>query len=44
MSINTSEITQHVQENRQWVDPLIIEVSRVVVGQNGAFEVILRLT
>ena len=34
MSINTSEITQHVQENRQWVDPLINEVSRVVVGQN----------
>lgn len=34
MSINTSEITQHVQENRHWVDPLINEVSRVVVGQN----------
>lgn len=34
MSINTSEITQHVQANRQWVDPLINEVSRVVVGQN----------
>jgi MoxR-like ATPase len=34
MSINTSEITHNVQENRQWVDPLINEVSRVVVGQN----------
>lgn len=34
MSINTSEITQHVQESRQWVDPLVNEVSRVVVGQS----------
>lgn len=34
MSINTSEITQHVQEHRQWVDPLVNEVSRVVIGQS----------
>jgi MoxR-like ATPase len=33
MSINTSELTQQVQENRQWVEPLVNEVSRVVVGQ-----------
>ena len=33
MSINTSELTQHVQENRKWVEPLVNEVSRVVVGQ-----------
>jgi len=33
MSINTSEITQLVQENRRWVEPLVNEVSRVVVGQ-----------
>ena len=33
MSINTSELTQHVQDNRKWVEPLVNEVSRVVVGQ-----------
>jgi MoxR-like ATPase len=33
MNINTSELTQQVQENRQWVEPLVNEVSRVVVGQ-----------
>lgn len=33
MSINTSELTRHVQENRHWVEPLVNEVSRVVVGQ-----------
>lgn len=33
MSINTSELTQQVQESRQWVEPLVNEVSRVVVGQ-----------
>jgi MoxR-like ATPase len=33
MSINTSQLTQQVQENRQWVEPLVNEVSRVVVGQ-----------
>jgi MoxR-like ATPase len=33
MSINTAELTQQVQESRQWVDPLVNEVSRVVVGQ-----------
>jgi len=33
MSINTSELTQQVQENRQWVDPLLTEVGKVVVGQ-----------
>ncbi len=33
MSINTSELTRHVQENRQWVEPLVNEVGRVVVGQ-----------
>jgi MoxR-like ATPase len=33
MSINTSELTQQVQENRQWVDPLLSEVGKVVVGQ-----------
>ena len=33
MSINTSELTQQVQENRQWVEPLVNEVSRVLVGQ-----------
>jgi MoxR-like ATPase len=33
MSVNTSELTQQVQANRQWVDPLFSEVGRVVVGQ-----------
>ena len=33
MSINTSELTRHVQENRHWVEPLVNEVGRVVVGQ-----------
>lgn len=33
MSITTSEITQQVQEARQWVDPLLNEVGKVVVGQ-----------
>ena len=33
MSINTSELTLHVQETRQWVEPLVNEVGRVVVGQ-----------
>jgi MoxR-like ATPase len=33
MSVNTSELTQHVQENRQWVEPLLAEVGKVVVGQ-----------
>jgi len=33
MSINTSELTQQVQENRHWVDPLLSEVGKVVVGQ-----------
>jgi MoxR-like ATPase len=33
MSTNTSEITNRVQEARQWVEPLVNEVSRVVVGQ-----------
>jgi MoxR-like ATPase len=33
MSINTSELTQQVQENRQWVDPLFSEVGKVIVGQ-----------
>ena len=31
--INTAELTQQVQESRQWVEPLVNEVSRVVVGQ-----------
>ena len=35
MSINTSELTQQVQENRQWVDPLLSEVGKVVVGQKN---------
>ena len=33
MSINTSELTRHVQENMHWVEPLVNEVGRVVVGQ-----------
>ncbi len=33
MSTNTSELTQQVQESRQWVDPLLSEVGKVVVGQ-----------
>ncbi len=33
MSVNTSELTQQVQANRQWVDPLFSEVGKVVVGQ-----------
>jgi len=33
MSVNTSELTRQVQENRQWVDPLLAEVGKVVVGQ-----------
>ena len=33
MSVNTSELTQQVQENRYWVDPLLAEVGKVVVGQ-----------
>jgi hypothetical protein len=36
MSINTSELTQQVQENRQWVEPLVNEVSRVVVGKKSS--------
>ncbi len=33
MSTNTSELTQQVQESRKWVDPLLSEVGKVVVGQ-----------
>ena len=33
MSVNTSELTRQVQENRQWVEPLLAEVGKVVVGQ-----------
>ncbi len=33
MSVNTSELTRQVQESRQWVDPLLAEVGKVVVGQ-----------
>lgn len=35
MSTTTSELTQQVQETRQWVDPLLNEVSKVVVGQKN---------
>jgi len=33
MSIQTSELTRQVEEARQWVQPLLDEVSKVVVGQ-----------
>ena len=35
MSINTSELTNRVQEARYWVDPLQNEVGKVVIGQRN---------
>ena len=35
MSINTSELTQKVQEARHWVEPLQNEVGKVVIGQRN---------
>ena len=35
MSLSTSELTNHVNETRQWVEPLLSEVGKVVVGQKN---------
>ncbi len=41
MSLTTQELNQQVQESSQWVQPLLQEVSRVVVGQKVLVERLL---
>ena len=41
MSVTTQELNQQVQESSQWVQPLLQEVSRVVVGQKALVERLL---